>query len=307
MPELPDIELYRAVLAPRVVGEVLERALVTSVFVLRSVEPPIDVIEGKRVVGVERLGKRVVLAFEDELFLVVHLMIAGRFRWIEPEEGGKARAGAPSKIELARLRFDSGLLLLTEASPKKRASMHVVRGREGLRAHDPGGIEPLECSAAEFRAAMTRQNRTLKRAVTDPASISGIGNAYSDEILHAARLSPIAMTGKLDDAQHAALFEATRATLTMWCERLRREFATRFPGPGDVTAFRPEFAVHGKFEQACPVCGHKVARIVRAENEINYCPTCQTDGKVLADRSLSRILKDEWPRTVEEWESPGSS
>ncbi|MFA6045044.1 MAG: DNA-formamidopyrimidine glycosylase family protein [Phycisphaerales bacterium] len=324
MPELPDIELYCEALRRRVVGHTAKSIIVKSVFLLRSVEPPVEAIEGRLVRGVWRLGKRVVVEFEGELFVVIHLMIAGRLRWADapapdfasPDAGPEsakvrvglgANASGWSKIDLARIRFDSGTLTITEASQKKRAGLWVVAGREGLHEHDPGGVEPLTCTRAEFVATLTRENRTLKRALTNPHAFAGIGNAYSDEILHAARLSPIALTGKLRSEQLAHLHEATRDTLAMWAAKLKGEFLEpppgRFPGPGDVTAFRPDFAVHGKFGQPCPVCGHKVQRIIYSENEVNYCPTCQTGGKVLADRSMSRLLGKDWPRTVEEWEA----
>ncbi len=301
MPELPDIELYRESLAQRVVRATLISVVLRSPFFLRTVDPPLDAADGKRVIGVERLGKRIVLVLEEDLFIVVHLMIAGRLRWID----ANVKPGLPGKIELGRAKFSTGTLIFTEASPKKRAAFYLVRGRDALAALDPGGLEPLNCSLDEFTNSITRENRTLKRALTDPRAFSGIGNAYSDEILHAARLSPIALTGKLSAEQIATLHSAVQVTLRVWMDRLRSAFvdAGRFPGAGEVTAFRPDFAVHGKFGQPCPVCGHTVARIVRAENEVNYCPTCQTGGKVLADRSLSRLLKDDWPRTVEEWES----
>ena len=244
--------------------------------------------------------------------VVVHLMIAGRLRWAELAAGAKAKPPS-GKIDLAAFMFEHGVLTLTEASPKKRASLHILAGRDDLRTLAPVGLDVLACDAGDFARTLRAENRTLKRRLTDPRAFDGIGNAYSDEILHAARLSPITLTSKLGDDQCARLHAATRDTLTHWIGVLRGEFgydprngspspSARFPGPGDITAFRPDFAVHGRFGQACPVCGHKVARIVRAENEVNYCPTCQTGGKVLADRSLSRLLGDDWPRTVEEWE-----
>ena len=297
MPELPDVELYLSALRPRVVGNVLNRVRVASPFVVRTFDPPVDAVEGKPVERVERLGKRVVFALADEMYLVVHLMIAGRFRW-----DAKVGAKPPGKIGLASFEFDGGTLLLVESSPKKRASIHVVRGRANLALHDPGGVNVLACTIGEFASRLRAGNHTLKRALTDPRLFDGIGNAYSDEILHAARLSPVRLTLQLSDDEVARLFDAVRTTLTTWTERLRSLFAGRFPGPGDVTAFRPEFAVHGKFGQPCPVCGTSVQRICYAENETNYCPRCQTDGKMLADRSLSRLLKKDWFRTVEEWE-----
>ena len=298
MPELPDIELYLTALRPRVVGKLLTRVRVSSPFVLRTFEPPIEALHGKFVECVERLGKRVVFAFPDELYLVVHLMIAGRFRWDD-----KPGAKPPGKVGLALFEFEHGTLLLVESSPKKRASIHVLRGEESLRAQDRGGIDVFSCTFEEFTQRLRAENHTLKRSLTDPRLFDGIGNAYSDEILHAARLSPVRLTSRLSDDEIAQLFDATRATLTMWTDRLRAQFATRFPGPGDVTAFRPDFAVHGKFGQPCPVCGTPVQRIRYAENETNYCPRCQTDGKLLADRSLSRLLKDDWPKSIDEWEA----
>lgn len=294
MPELPDITIYVEALAPRVVGCVLERVRVVSPFLVRTVEPPLDAAEGREVVGVRRLGKRIVLELPDELYLVFHLMIAGRFRW------GDRGAKLPGKIGLATFTFTSGTLLLTEASPKKRASLHVERGAAALRQHDPGGLEPIGASLPAFREALTRENHTLKRALTDPRLFSGIGNAYSDEILHAARLSPVKLTSRLTDEEIARLHEATQRTLLDWIDRLRAQFAGRFPGPGDITAFRDGFAVHGRFGKPCPVCSAPVQRIRYADNETNYCPRCQTEGHVLADRSLSRLLKDDRPRSVEE-------
>ena len=298
MPELPDVELYLAALRPRVVDKVLNRVRVASPFVLRTFDPPVDALEGRPVERLGRLGKRIVFAFDEELYLVVHLMIAGRFRWDD-----KVGAKPPGKIGLAALEFDHGTLLLVESSPKKRASIHVVRGAAELAQHDPGGIDVLSCTVDEFAVKLRAGNHTLKRALTDPRLFDGIGNAYSDEILHAAKLSPVRLTSKLTDEEVARLHDATRATLTTWIARLRERFADRFPGPGDVTAFRPEFAVHGKFDQPCPVCGTAVQRIRYAENETNYCPRCQTDGKLLADRSLSRLLKKDWPKSIDEWES----
>ncbi len=303
MPELPDITLYVDAISRRVVGQTLDHVRIRSPFVLRTVDPPIDAAEGRRVLAVERLGKRIVLVLDHDLFLVVHLMIAGRFRWFEP--GERAALG---RIEQAALVFPCGTLVLTEAGTKKRASIHLVRGREALLAFSRGGIEPLACGVTEFANALQRENRTLKRALTDPSTLSGIGNAYGDEILHAARLSPLKLTGSLTPDELARLHAGVVSTLTAWIDRLRREFGLgasppaqgRFPGAGDITAFRPDFAVHGRFGKPCPVCGTKVQRIVYAENECNYCPTCQTGGKVLADRSLSRLLKDDWPRSVEE-------
>jgi formamidopyrimidine-DNA glycosylase len=294
MPELPDVEVYVELLRERIVGQVLEAVRLKSPFLVRSVDPPLSAAHGKRVVGVRRLGKRVVLALQDDLFLVFHLMIAGRFRW-------EKRAASPAgKIGLAAFDFPNGTLLLTEASQKKRAALHLVRGAAALLEHDPGGLEPLEIDLATFKAALTRESHTLKRVLTDPRVLSGIGNAYSDEILHAARLSPVKQTGKLDDEEIGRLYRATRATLTSWLDRLREEFAGRFPGPGDITAFRPGFAVHGRYREPCPVCGKPVQRIRYADNETNYCAVCQTEGRRLADRALSRILHDSYARSIDD-------
>ncbi|MBM4267455.1 MAG: formamidopyrimidine-DNA glycosylase [Deltaproteobacteria bacterium] len=292
MPELPDVELYCGTIAERVLGEPVEKLRLASAFLLRSVDPPASEVIGRRVTAVRRLGKRLVLALEDDLFLVFHLMIAGRFRW---EARG---AELPARIGLGALDFPNGSLIVTEASKKKRASLHVVRGAEALAEHDPGGLEVLESDLAAFARALREENHTLKRALTDPRRFSGIGNAYSDEILHAARLSPIQQTKKLDDEEVARLYRATRETLVGWTERLREEFAGRFPGAGDVTAFRPDFAVHGRYRQPCPVCGDPVQRIRYADSETNYCATCQTGGRVLRDRALSRLLKDDWPDSL---------
>jgi formamidopyrimidine-DNA glycosylase len=294
MPELPDIVVYIEALRPRIEGQVLQGARLASPFLLRSVEPPLDFALGKRVLGLRRLGKRIVWGLEEELFLVLHLMIAGRLHW-KP-----AGAKVPAKVGLAAFDFPGGTLLLTEAGTKKRASLHVVQGEAGLAPHNPKGLEVLESDEAGFRSALLRENHTLKRALTDPRLFSGIGNAYSDEILHRARLSPLTLTTRLTGPEMTRLFEASRKTLQDWLERLRRDAGGRFPEK--VTAFRPGMAVHGRFGQPCPACGTKVQRIRYAENETNYCPRCQTDGKVLADRSLSRLLKDDWPRTVEELE-----
>jgi len=292
VPELPDVELYCGTIAERVLGEPVEKLRLASAFLLRSVDPPASEVIGRRVTAVRRLGKRLVLALEDDLFLVFHLMIAGRFRW---EARG---AKLPARIGLGALDFPNGSLIVTEASKKKRASLHVVRGAEALAEHDPGGLEVLESDLAAFARALREENHTLKRALTDPRRFSGIGNAYSDEILHAARLSPIQQTKKLDDEEVARLYRATRETLVGWTERLREEFAGRFPGAGDVTAFRPDFAVHGRYRQPCPVCGDPVQRIRYADSETNYCATCQTGGRVLRDRALSRLLKDDWPDSL---------
>ena len=296
MPELPDVTIYLDALRPRVLGQPLERVRLASPFVLRSVEPPIAALIGQPVEGLRRLGKRIVLCFPDDLYAVFHLMIAGRLRW------EKRGAKPPGKIGLAAFDFPTGTLLLTEASPKKRAALYVVRGAAALATHDPGGLEVLDATLDEFRAALRAENHTLKRALTDPHLFSGIGNAYSDEILHAARLSPVQLTGKLVDAEIERLYHATQATLRRWIDTLRIEFGDRFPGAGEVTAFRPDFAVHGRFGKPCPVCGGPVQRIRYAENETNYCPACQTGGRLLADRALSRLLKADWPKTMEEME-----
>ena len=293
MPELPDVTVYVERVADRVVGQTLEKVRLASPFLLRSVEPPLAATFGKRVVGMERLGKRIVFVLEDELFLVLHLMVAGRLKWL-PGPGAKV----PGKVGLCAFDFSSGTLILTEASSKKRASLHVVRGRAVLAEHDRGGIEPLQVTEAQFAAALRRENHTLKRTLTDPRIYSGIGNAYSDEILHRAKLSPVALSQKIDDAAVARLYAATRELLAEWTERLRKESINRFPE--NVTAFRPEFAVHGKYRQPCPVCGKPVQRIRYAENETNYCAVCQTGGKLLADRALSRLLHGDWPRSLDE-------
>ena len=294
MPELPDVVVYVESLDPRVRGEVLERVRLASPFVLRTVDPPVASLAGARCVGLRRVGKRIVLAFEGELFLVVHLMIAGRFRFREP--GAKI----PGKLGLAALDFATGTVLLTEASSKKRASIHVVRGEAALAALDPGGLEPLDCDLAAFAAALRRENHTVKRSLTDPRVFSGIGNAYSDEILHLARMSPFKLTSKLDDAEIARMFEATRATLERWLAALREDAKAGFPEK--VTAFRAGMAVHGRYGEPCPDCGAKVQRIAYADSECNYCAVCQTAGKLLADRGLSRLLRDDWPRTLDELE-----
>ena len=292
MPELPDITIYREALAARVVGATLSRIRVVNPFLLRTAVPPIEQAEGKCVVAVERVGKRIVLALTDDLYLVLHLMIAGRLRWVAV--GGKP----PARITLAVFEFTSGRLAFTEAGTKRRASLHLVAGRETLAQFDAGGLDAMHADLASFATRMHRANHTLKRALTDPALLDGIGNAYSDEILHRARLSPIAHTGKLDESEMTRLFEATRAVLAEWTERLRSEVAGGFPEK--VTAFRPEMAVHGRYGQPCPVCGSPVQRIVYAENECNYCARCQTDGKLLADRALSRLLHKSWPRSIDD-------
>jgi formamidopyrimidine-DNA glycosylase len=294
MPELPDITVYLEAIERRVVGRRLDRIRLADIFVLRTAIPPIDSLEGRRVVATRRIGKRIALGFEGDRWLVIHLMIAGRLHWIEPGE----KLG--TRNLLVTFLFENGALTLTEAGTKHRASLHVLEGEAALRAHDPGGIDVFACSLEEFTSALTQRNHTLKRALTDPHLFSGIGNAYSDEILHAAKLSPITLTQKLSAEEIARLLAATRETLRTWTDRLRRESENGFPEK--VTAFRPEMAVHGKFGQPCPVCGTKVQRIVYAENEVNYCPRCQTGGKILADRSLSRLLKEDWPRSIEQLE-----
>ena len=292
MPELPDVVVYLEALERRILGQVLTAVRLPSPFVLRTVEPPVTALYGRRVVHLRRMGKRIVLGFEGDLFLVIHLMIAGRLRW------GAAGAKAPGKIGLAAFDFEGGSLLLTEAGSKRRASLHVVAGEGALASFQRGGLEPLEVSESEFVARLRLESHTLKRALTDPRLFSGIGNAYSDEILHRARLSPLKLTGRLSDEETARLYAVTRAVLTEWTERLRRETGEGFPEK--VTAFRDGMAVHGRFGQACPACGTRVQRIRYAENETNYCPSCQTEGRLLADRGLSRLLKDDWPRSLEE-------
>jgi formamidopyrimidine-DNA glycosylase len=294
VPELPDVLLYLHALTPRIVGQRLDRVRVASPFLVRSVEPPVSAIEGGTVRALERIGKRIVFVFDDGLFAVIHLMIAGRFRW-KP-----AGAAVPGKVGLAAFDFANGTLLLTEASPKKRASLRIVRGRGALGELDPGGADPLAMDVAAFAAALRAENHTLKRALTDPRILSGIGNAYSDEILHAARLSPMQLTSKLDDAQYAALHAATQATLRAWTERLQLEAGDAFPEK--VTAFRDGMAVHGRFGKPCPRCGAPVQRITYADNECNYCAECQTGGRLLADRALSRLLGKDWPRSLAELE-----
>ncbi len=300
MPELPDVEVYVQALRERVVGQPLLSVDLASPFLLRTADPPLSEAAGRRVVAIQRLGKRIALELEGDLFLVVHLMIAGRLRWRAKDGARPGRMGT----RLASFEFPSGSLALTEAGTKRRAALHVVRGREGLEPLQRGGVEPLEADLGAFREALVRENHTLKRALTDPRLLSGIGNAYSDEILHRARLSPVKLTARLSDAELARLFEATREILGAWTARLDAERGGAFPER--VTAFRPEFAVHGKFREPCPECGAPIQRIVHAENETNYCARCQTEGQILSDRSLSRLLKEDWPRTLEEMEGrPG--
>jgi formamidopyrimidine-DNA glycosylase len=294
MPELPDVVIYVEALERRILGQPLERVRLASPFVLRSVDPPVREAEGRRVVAVRRLGKRIVLALEGGLFVVIHLMIAGRLRWRPP--GAKT----PGRIGLAAFDFPGGTLLLTEAGSKRRASLHLVRDEAALAGFDRGGLEPLETSLAGFRDRLVSESHTLKRALTDPRLFSGIGNAYSDEILHRARLSPVALTRRVDDDGIERLYDAARAVLVEWTDRLRREAGDGFPE--NVTAFRDGMAVHGRFREPCPICGTTVQRIRYADNETNYCPACQTGGRLLADRGLSRLLKEDWPRSLEEME-----
>ncbi len=292
MPELPDVTIYLEALQSRLLGRTLNKVRLASPFVLRTVEPSPRELEGKTVLELRRLGKRIVLGFEGELFLVIHLMIAGRFKWLAP--GAKV----PGKLGLAAFDFDHGTLLLTEAGSKRRASIHIVRGEAALEEHDRKGLEPLTMSLDEFRDALTKERHTLKRTLTDPHTFSGIGNAYSDEILHRARLSPVQMSTNLSADEIERLFHATQTVLNEWIERLRRETGEKFPEK--VTAFRPEMAVHGRFNLPCPDCGAPVQRIVYAENETNYCARCQTGGRLLADRSLSRLLNVDWPKSIDE-------
>jgi formamidopyrimidine-DNA glycosylase len=311
MPELPDVTLYLEALEKRVQGQPLERVRLASPFLLRTVTPPLAAVHGRRVRQFRRLGKRIALGLEDDLWPVLHLMINGRLHWKacrsaptprrrwEPGKGAKL-AG---RHALAAFDFHDGTLTLTEFGPRKRASLHLVRGEDALAAHDPGGLEPLAIDLDAFSAALTRANHTLKRALTDPRLFSGIGNAYSDEILHRARLSPLAMTEKLSPEETARLYEATRTTLAEWIARLRDHYGDAFPEK--VTAFRPDMAVHGKYKEPCRVCGTAVQRIRYADNETNYCPRCQTGGQLLADRAFSRLLKKDWPRTIDELERLG--
>ena len=294
MPELPDIVLYLEQLAPRVLNQTLERVVVRNPFVLRSFDPPISEAAGKRVLGLRRMGKRIVFALEGELFLVIHLMIAGRLRW---HPLGKKAGG---KLVLAVLEFPEGLLFLTEAGSKRRASIHLVAGETALCQFERGGLELFESDLERFAERLRSENHTLKRALTDPRLFSGIGNAYSDEILHRARLSPLALTRKLGEAEIERLYQATRATLEEWIVRLRDETGEKFPEK--VTAFRPGMAVHGRYKLPCPDCGTPVQRIRYADNETNYCARCQTGGRLLADRAMSRLLKEDWPRSIDEVE-----
>jgi formamidopyrimidine-DNA glycosylase len=292
MPELPDITVYVEALEARIVGQPLERVRIPKPFLLRSFDPPISDANGKRVTGIRRMGKRIVLELEEDLFLVIHLMIAGRLRWVP------AGAKVPGKVGLAAFDFPNGTLILTEAGSKRRASLWLVRGEASLEQFDRGGLEVLDASLEQFSERLTRENHTLKRSLTDPRLFSGIGNAYSDEILHRAKLSPVKHTNRLTGEEMTRLFDATKAILVEWTERLRRESGNDFPAK--VTAFRDEMAVHGKYGKPCPVCGTPVQRIRYADNETNYCPRCQTEGKLLADRALSRLLKQDWPKSIDE-------
>jgi len=294
MPELPDITLYLAQLRPRILGQPLEQISIRSPFLLRTVDPPMTATAGKRVVGLRRLGKRIVLELEDDLFLVIHLMIAGRFRWAPPG----AKGGG--KLVLASFHFPNGTLQLTEAGSKRRASLHLVAGEERLQEFERGGLEVLESDLAAFAQRLRSENHTLKRALTDPRLFSGIGNAYSDEILHRARLSPMALTSRLSDEEVASLYHATQESLKAWIDKLMTETGDRFPEK--VTAFREGMAVHGRFGKPCPDCGTPVQRIRYADNETNYCARCQTGGRLLADRAMSRLLKQDWPRSIDEVE-----
>jgi len=294
VPELPNILVYLRALEPRIVGQTLERVRLASPFLLRSVDPPLDAVVGHRVLGLRRVGKRIVWAFPGDVFLVIHLMIAGRLHW--KPRGAKV----PGRIGLAAFDFPSGTLTLTEAGTKRRASLHLVRGEAALREHDPGGLEVLEAGLPAFRTALRGESHTLKRVLTDPRVFSGIGNAFSDEILHRARLSPVRLSSSLTDSEIEGLHTATREIAREWTERLAAEAGEGFPE--NVTAFHPAMAVHGRYGQPCPVCETPVQRIVYADNETNYCPRCQTGGRLLADRALSRLLKQDWPRTLDEWE-----
>lgn len=355
MPELPDIRLYLDLLRPRLTGATLSKASIRGVSLLRTFDPQPEAAHGGRIVSLSRLGKRVVLTFDNDIHFIIHLMIAGRFRWADAVQESPSRATtllsskvvsfdptrppehdavsqtsqhrgttprrptSTSKIDQATFTFDTGTLTLTEASTKKRASLHIVRGPpECLAPFNPGGLDLFACSDADFAARLRSENRTIKRALTDPRLIDGVGNAYSDEILHAARMSPMKRTASMTGKELATLLIAARETLDHWTRTLRTDFGLnqdgtqrtpddrgKFPGPGQITAFRPAFAVHGKHDQPCPVCGTKVQRILYAENECNYCPRCQTEGKLLADRAMSRLLKSDWPRTIEELEGQG--
>ena len=294
MPELPDVEAYLACLRTRVVGMPIRAVQIIGPSVLRTVTPDVDALVDHAVTAVRRLGKRIVLALDGDLHVVIHLMIAGRLRWLE------VTAKLPGRITQAAFDFPNGRLALTEAGTQRRATLHVVQDEAALAAHNPGGLEPLEIDLPTFAAALRRENHTLKRVLTDPRVIAGIGNAYSDEILHAARLSPVRLSQKLSDEEVSRLHAATRQVLQTWTRRLIAKFARKFPGPGEITAFRDDFAVHGRFNEPCPVCGEPVQRIRYADNETNYCARCQNDGRLLADRSLSRLLKNDWPKSIDE-------
>jgi formamidopyrimidine-DNA glycosylase len=294
MPELPDVTVYVESLAAKVQGDTLLRLRVLNPFVLRTALPPIGEAEGRRVAGIERLGKRIVIALEGELFIVIHLMIAGRLRWLA------AGAKPPGRITLASLEFNGGTLVLTEAGSKRRASIHLVAGRSGLTAMDPGGIDVISADLATFAQRLRAENHTVKRCLTDPRLFSGIGNAYADEILHRARLSPLALSRSMPDADVERLRTAVQQVMAEWIERLRHQARASSGWPEKVTAFRPEMAVHGRYGQPCPVCGSPVQRIVHAENETNYCARCQTGGKLLADRALSKLLKASWPKHIDD-------
>ena len=292
MPELPDITVYVEALEKRIVGRKLERIRIANPFLVRSVDPPISEAEGRNVVAIRRIGKRIAIGVDNDLWIVIHLMIAGRFRWVA------AGAKIPGKLGLAAFDFDNGTLILTEAGSTRRASLYAVRGESALEAIDRGGLEPLEISLEDFAERLTSENHTLKRSLTDPTLFSGIGNAYSDEILHRARISPLRLTSKLTPDEIARLFTATRETLIEWTDRLREKAGENFPT--NVTAFHEEMAVHGRFGKPCPVCGTPVQRIRYASNETNYCPRCQTEGRLLADRAMSRLLKQDWPKSIDE-------
>ena len=294
MPELPDITVYIEALEQRILGRVLERIQIRGPFLLRTAKPPVEAIQGHTVKELRRVGKRIALKFDNNLWLVFHLMIAGRLHW------GRKRVTPDGRRTLAALDFDSGTLTLTEGGTKKRASLHVVDGDEELAKLDPGGLEVLDATLGEFTAALTASNHTLKRALTDPHMFSGIGNAYSDEILHAARLSPVRLTQRMKPEEIQRLYQAVRRSLQEWTQRLREEAGDKFPEK--VTAFRGGMATHGRYGQPCPVCGTKIQRIRYASNETNYCPQCQTDGKLLSDRALSRLLREDWPRSLKEME-----
>lgn len=309
MPELPDVLVYIDALSRTVVGKSLNKIRISSPFLLRTFDPPTESLEGRTLLTIERIGKRFVLDFgpvapgetdvfdNDRYFAVIHLMIAGRWRW-----SSKSNEKPIGKIGLAAFNFENGTLHLVESSPKKRASMHIIQGRNELRQFDRGGLDVLSCSLEEFSARIKSENHTLKRALTDPGLFDGIGNAYSDEILHAARLSPAKLTSRLTDEELARLHEQAKQQLIHWTKLIGEKFKKKFPGPNDITAFRPEMAVHGKFGEPCPVCQTKVQRIIYSENECNYCPRCQTNGKLLADRTMSRLLKKDWPKTIDEFE-----